>query len=93
MKKPPPFSPKPLASLSERAPGRGASEAHRFGAAATAPLPPGVVDGEALFRDASRHAAEGRRDAPVACSDRLILLTAEHSEALLNRAHACGGIR
>ena len=93
MKNPPPFVPQPLASLSERAPARGMPEAHRFGAAATASLPPWVVDGEALFREATRHAAEGRLEEAVACFERLVRLKPDHADALNDLGNALDALR
>ncbi len=94
MKKPPPIPRKPLASLFEFAPVQPAAEPHRFGVAATSSaLPAWVVDGEALFRDAARHAAEGRLEEAVAGFDRLIRLKPDHADALNDRGNALDTLR
>ena len=94
MKKPPPIPRMPLTSLIEGAPVPISPETHRFGAAATAAsLPPWLVDGEALFRDATLHAAEGRLEEAVACFDRLIRLKPDHADALNDRGNALDTLR
>ncbi|HPU51781.1 MAG TPA: tetratricopeptide repeat protein [Burkholderiaceae bacterium] len=65
-----------------------------FGTGSRPPdLPPWIVDGAALFREATGHAAQGRLAAAVAAFDRLIRLQPDHADALNDRGNALDLLR